>query len=222
MWLFRITLFLFCIYFSNDIQADTIADRMQSLAKGDVIIFDLHNSIATIEVSDIHDDIVELRVVSATKDVLSRYNLPNYSEWHAKGCEDAQSDEKIRVDKQKGLLNPTLSHARWLETLLQLELYKIPSFSRRKSGPTPRSGEIDLRPIWNPPLIVSGEKVKGEKCEAFSTKWPEDESPLSSRVLILYFPKSNKTVQAFPYWIESPSSSFHVSVVDSKKGVVNR
>lgn len=216
MRLLVIATLLFCSYFQNDLNAYTIADRLQYLSKGDVVIFDLHNNVAAVEVCDIHEDSAELRILSATKDVLSRHKLTGYIEWHAKGCKDAQFDERLTIQTQKGVINSTVIHTKWLETLLQLELFKIPSFSRRKSGVPPTSGEIDRRTIWNPPLVVLGTRVK-EECEAFSTKWPEDESPLSSRVLILYFPKSTKTVQAFPYWIESPSSSFHVSVVDSKK-----
>ncbi len=216
MRLLLIAIFLLCSYFPNEIYAQTIADRLEYLSKGDVVIFDLHNSIAAVEVCDTHEDTAELRVLSATKDVLSRHNCTNYIEWHAKGCKDAQFDERLTIQVQKGVIGSTLTHAKWLETLLQLELYKIPNFSRRRGGAAPMSGEIDLRPIWNPPLVVFGEKTKGD-CEAFSTKWPEDDSPLSSRVLILYFPKSPLTVQAFPYWIESPSSSYHVSVIDSKK-----
>jgi hypothetical protein len=216
MRLLVIATLLFCTYFQNEVNAHTIADRLQNLSKGDVVVFDLHNSVAAVEVCDTHEDSIELRVVSATKDVLTRHNYASYIEWHTKGCKDAQFDEKLLVQEKKGVIGSTPIHAKWLETLFQLELFKIPHFSRRKSGPPPMSGEIDRRPIWNPPLVVFGERIK-EECEAFSTKWPEDESPLSSRILILYFPKSAKTVQTFPYWIESPSSSFHVSVIDSKK-----
>jgi hypothetical protein len=215
MRIFTIAALLFCFCFQFNMNAHTIASRLQYLNKGDVVIFDLRNTVAAVEICDIHEDSTELRVLSLTKDVLARHNFSNYFEWHSKGCKDAQFDERITVQGTK-ITGSSVTHAKWLETLLQLELFKIPSFTRRKSGPPPMPGEIDLRPIWNPPIIVLGEKSKGD-CEAFSTKWPEDDSPLSSCILILYFPKSTKTVLAFPYWIESPAFSFHVSVIDSKK-----
>jgi hypothetical protein len=206
------SIFLMC----GMLHGEPMHNKLSQLQAGDEIVFDFHQSITVIGIVDTSEHTVLLRIATATKDILSRENFSTWLQWFQKGAPGALTDEtlSIRMDL------PAVQHAsrnqrvQWLLTLLRLELTKIPDSGRRRVGPAPNNGEIDLRPLFQPRIVIH-EKASESKSDAFSTQWPADESELSSRLLILYFPQSPYAVQAFPYWIESPSSSYHVSVIDS-------
>jgi hypothetical protein len=210
----------FCLFFifllCGTLHGETMQNRLSRLQVGDEIVFDFHQSIAVIGVINTSDQTVQLRVATATKDVLSRENSSTWLRWFQQGAPGAFTDETICIRTDR----PAVEHAgdpqrvHWLLTLLRLELTKISDSGRRRAGPPPRAEEIDLRSFFHPRIIVH-EKAIESKSDAFSAHWPDDGTELSSRLLILYFPQSPSAVQAFPYWIESPSSSYHVNVIDS-------
>ena len=202
--------------FCGTIHAEIAHDRLFLLHVGDEVAFDFQQSVSVLAVTKKTDHVVTLRIATATKDVLSRENITSWLHWFHQGCPGATSDETIslRTDQVTGVQAEDAAHVAWLLTLLQLDIKKIPEEMRKKAGPPPLSGELDLRTVWQPQIFVQGHKIECEST-AFSAQWPNDGSDLSSRVLILYFPRSQKAVQALPYWIESPSSSFHVQIIDS-------
>lgn len=205
-----------CALTCGALHSETMLKRVGSLKQGDVVVYDFHNSISVIQVLTIEEPKVQFRLVTATKDVLSRENIPSWTLWLQKGVPGASTDEILSIDPIKKTVHEKGETRReeWLATLLSRELTPVPDSARRRAGPLPMSGEIDLRPLFSPKIIVHGMKVESG-VTVFSTRWPDDGSDLSGRVLILYFPTSPQAVQAFPYWIESPSSSYHVSVIDS-------
>jgi hypothetical protein len=211
-------LFFACFLTFTPLPGETLLEKTSDLAKGDEIVFDFHQSIAVVHVLSSSSENIQLRVATATKDVLTRENLPSWHVWLQKGAPDASSDETLFIHAKKTsiLESEETKRAKWLITLLTLELTPIPDSERRRTGPPPMPGEIDLRPTFNPKIIVQGRKIES-KSNAFSARWPADTSELSSRLLIMYFPTSSTAVMEFPYWIESPSSSYHVGVIDSHR-----
>ncbi len=210
--------FCFLLFISGTCCSETISDRLSLLQEGDEIVFDFHQSITVIGVVNTSDHAIQLRVATATKDVLSREEFRTWVEWYGQGAPGALSNEllTIHTDHTSVVYSEEPQRVQWLLTLLKLELTKVPEGQRRRAGPAPLSGEIDLRPLFQPKIVVD-EKVVESRSTAFSIEWPTDGTELSARHLILYFPQSLSAVQAFPYWIESPSSSYHVSVVDSSR-----
>jgi hypothetical protein len=204
---------------TNTLLSYTLLDRAQLAQKGDLVVFDLKDSLQIIEIAAKDEKTTELRIIGATKDILSRHNFSSPLQWHSHGCPDMQFEEYITIEGTS-TIQSSLSCAQWLTTLLKLDLYKIPQEARKRRGSSIKNDEIDLRSLWNPPITLDGNS-QIEQCEAFSTKWPEDGSQMSSRMIILYFPTSQNLPQALPFWIESPSSSFHVAVLDSRKGPSN-
>jgi hypothetical protein len=196
--------------------AETMQDRLPLLKQGEEIIFDFHQSITAIGIISITDRVIKVRTATATKDILSREHFQTWLEWFNQGAPGAVSDETflLRTDETPVDHADDTKGVRWLLTLLKLPLTKIPDAARRRAGPPPSEGEIDLRPLFQPKITVQGKAIDS-KSDAFSTHWPDDGSDLSSRLLILYFPRSPLALQTFPYWIESPSSSYHVHVLDS-------
>lgn len=210
-------LFLACgLALFNPLNGMTAASRLALLRTGDEVVFDFHQSITVVGVADAGQNSVTLRIVTATKDVLSREDHSSWLRWYQEGAPGALSNETLvlATDHLEVIDSRDRQKSAWLLTLLGLELTKIPDTQRRRAGPAPASGEIDLRPPFTPKIIVDSQPVEA-KSMAFSATWPDDGSDLASMPLILYFPQSHKAVQAFPYWIESPQSSYHVAVIDS-------
>lgn len=73
-----------------------------------------------------------------------------------------------------------------------------------------------------PPMIVQGKPIQGASLQAYTTRWPRDNSPLSDRQLDLYLPSSPPTSTApypsyLPYWvqIEGFAGRAKLRIVDS-------
>ena len=210
------TFALFAILFVGAVQAQTVQDRLPGLRTGDGVVFDFRQSVTVVSVTAVQDQKIHLRIATATKDLLDREGLDSWLSWLHKGCKGAASDETIclRTDTVGVIRAEDQSKIAWLLTLMGLDLKKVPESMRRKAGPAPLAGELDLRHPWHPPIVVQGARLPCST-DAYTTCWPDDGSDLSCRLLVLYFPASQGAVQGFPYWIESPSSSYHVQVIDS-------
>jgi hypothetical protein len=191
-------------------------ETVSAFRTGDTVVVDFRNSVSLVVVTAMSQGDVDFRVVTATIDTLEREGFHSWLQWLEQGCPGASGDEAIHI--HDGSVNHSdtnnTTHTRWLQTLLTLQLTPIPDSERKKAGPAPLPDEIDLRPVWQPPIIVQGRTINS-RCNAFRTQWPNDGSELSTRPLILYFPTSDTAVRAFPYWIESPTSSYHLRVIDS-------
>ena len=212
-----ISFLLFCITVVSSAYADTIFDKMSELKEKDFIVFDLYRSVAAIEVTNVSPTSIEFQVAIAAKDILEKTECSSYSEWRKKGYPVSEVHETIHIHKDQSIdPTPILDEIKWLPTLLKLPINKVPKDARKKHGEALREGEIDIRPVWNPPIIVKGEKLKTTS-DAFSTKWPDDGSFLSGKTLILYFPLDSHALRSFPHWIESPSSSVHFEVIESER-----
>lgn len=104
----------------------------------------------------------------------------------------------------------------FLTRLITLPLAPVPLAERKKIGPQPAGGESDRRSVWNPSLIIEGEKASKAVFEVLKTKWPDDGSRLSLCNVVLYFSK-NQPDFPFPYWLEvqSPHYTFKMRTIDS-------
>ena len=211
--------FFFCLLCSGFAFGQTFGERLHALRREDTVVYDFQQSVTLIRVVAVSDDTVELRVATATKDAAEREGL-SWLAWADNGCPGASTDEvfKLRINNPPVLLSPEAHGAAWLITLFGLPSAPVSAGSRRKAGPAPMSGEIDLRAPWQPRIIVDGHAVSSPS-DAYSFHWPADNSVLSDRMIIAYFPRSGEAVPAFPYWIESPSSSGHAGVIDSRRYV---
>lgn len=91
----------------------------------------------------------------------------------------------------------------FLTTLLNLQLKPIPESDRKKVGPPPASDSPDRRSVWQPPMIVDGQPIKGVVFDAWRTHWPKDQTELSGRTIEVYLPKDSQRYPAyFPYWLQ--------------------
>lgn len=104
-----------------------------------------------------------------------------------------------------------------LGILFNLPLTRVLPQNRKRAGPAPRPGELDLRPIWNPKVIVD-DKLFSLECAAYTVTWPQDGTEIAGKKLTLYYAPPPALV-GFPYWIEIPTTPAptYVRTVNSTK-----
>ena len=207
---------IFCILFLSSLFGETVLERLSEIHEGDLVVYNLPRSICIITVEKKEGDTFLFRTVTATKDVFQREGYQTWIKWFDDGAPEASTDERFSVQNVENI-----NHQDWFRTLLSLELSPVPSNLRKKAGPKPMAGEHDLRPIWQPKVVVNSSRLTTPSV-ALETVWPADSTALSERPLTLYFPTSKESVRALPYYIESPTSSYRVEVIDSRIAPTNR
>lgn len=100
--------------------------------------------------------------------------------------------------------------------LLTLSLNRTPEDKRRRIGPPPPFGEVDRRGFWSPPMVVEGKAHKKSHLNAWTGKWPKDETALSGCEIEMYFGDF-----PFPYWIDVKTTHFMAPLrsIDSGKSL---
>lgn len=140
---------------------------------------------------------------------------PNVSwrDWVNQGAPGNTSWVRYDIDLQTGQMVRYYSFTKknWFEIpdadnflskLLNLKFTPIPDSARKRLGPKPRSGP-EMRPLWQPRMIVEGQPVKGVEFDAWRTRWPRDESDLSGKTIEVYLPRDSQRYPAyFPYWLQ--------------------
>ena len=137
------------------------------------------------------------------------------------------------IDRKSGSLIECFSYSKngwlyldeseqFLTKLLKLSLSPISEKERKKIGPQPISGEPDQRALWNPTLVIEGEKIEKPTFDVLKTKWPDDGSRLAQCSIELYFSKQHPDFP-FPYWLEvhSPHYAFKMRTIDSGHGLIS-
>lgn len=192
--------------------------QLNALEQNSLVIYELPQSIIVVKVVKKEASRVTLDVVSTTKDVLEREQLASWMAWCQAGTPSATMRDTIIISLPNGdiIQRGSSMQGEWLITLLRLDMKKVPVSARKRAGPQPMPDEQDFRKPWQPKVIVQGKRLETTST-AYSVSWPEDGSILAKRDIILYFPDSAEAVRGFPYWIESPTSSYKVFVADSTR-----
>ncbi|MBS0623276.1 MAG: hypothetical protein JSS62_01480 [Verrucomicrobia bacterium] len=104
------------------------------------------------------------------------------------------------------------THQSWIElsetnsflaTLMNLNFTETPAYERKKVGLPPGYGKPDHRALWMPRAVIDGHAVHTICFKAYRTRWPHDQSELSSRIIEIYLPEDLSECPAFfPYWLE--------------------
>ncbi|MEX0961375.1 MAG: hypothetical protein WDZ28_00775 [Simkaniaceae bacterium] len=190
--------------------------------KGQYIVTEQQNiySFLTILEKKEHQLILE----EITLPVSQKKKKESWANWYQKGAHGQTSHILYEIDIDQALLKRaySLSQKAYLKPeallpqLLSLPLKKLKPHERKKIGPTPPCDQIDTRKIWNPPLFRLGKKVQNPCFEAYSARWPRDETPLSQKKINLYF-DLKRVDFPFPCWIEisDGSNTFKIRGIDT-------
>lgn len=188
----------------------TLKDRFDHAAIGDYLVTEQDRNFCLLFVRELNQDVLIIdEMTFHEKDLPKNFNTWRHADF--KGAYPL-SWVSFQFDRKTGSLEEAYSfHEKtWLEFkeediflkgLLNLEMTQLDDRERKKIGPTPTSGEPDLRKSWNPPLTLSGTKYTKPSYEVFKGRWPHDATLLSKCHIEMYFSKNDSSLP-FPTWIE--------------------
>jgi hypothetical protein len=231
-------IFLFCLslYFFNDsLRADEFCLRelFAQAEPGSYFVTEQNKNYTFLHIFQKNDSFIILEEVSIP---LSRFpKKTTWKEWFEKGAQGHTAWLMTQINLKTGKCEEAFSfiHQGWLDlshadhflaTLLNLKFAAVPEPERRRIGLPPGYHKTDKRPLWNPPLIVEGKIIPHVAFSAWKTRWPNDGSELSRKIIEIYLPSFEDTPSRcpayFPYWleVEGKMGSAKVRIVDSGMG----
>ncbi|HSW72748.1 MAG TPA: hypothetical protein VLG44_05020 [Chlamydiales bacterium] len=204
-----------------------IKKRITNAPVGSYIVFEQGKTATLLSIQEINDSILVLEEISCPTSLTSK--ISNWQNWINDRAPGHTSWVMYKIDLQKAKMLECFSFSRsswipiegqehFLTLLLKTSLTKV--VERKKIGLPPMPGEMDLRPIWNPPFFYEGKK-KSLSFEAYEMEWPKDDTELSQKLITAYFDNSN--LSPFPVWVQI--SNDHIAVfareIDAGTGLVS-
>jgi hypothetical protein len=188
-----------------------LRNNLQRAQPGDYIVISANKTQTLLLIYEKRNPILTIEEIAVPESKCS----PNVSwrEWVNQGAPGNTSWVRYDVDLQTGQMLRYYSFTKknWFEIpdadnflskLLNLKFTQIPDNARKRVGPKSRSGP-EMRPLWQPRMIVEGQAVKGVMFDAWRTRWPRDGSDLSGKLIEVYLPRDSQRYPAyFPYWLQ--------------------
>ncbi len=209
LWLFS---FLFCasVVFGADLQ---LKSRLEKAKAGDYIVTESNQMVTVLAIRSMTPSIIIEEISAPSQNLKKRPD--SWSDWIKAKAPGHTSWSMMEIDLKTGQLLECYSFSRsaWIQlskqeslfaTLLQLPLKPLSSEKRKRIGPPPNPGELDIRKIWNPPLIFEGRKMDNAQFDVYETDWPNDGTDLSGKTVTLYFDHEKRL--PLPYWIQVDTS----------------
>lgn len=219
-----VILFLIAAYIS--LHGLSLKDKLKEAEEGDFIVSSQNSTINVLIISKVDLPYLVFEEISYPLSFTLQKG-ETWASWIEKGAKGHNSWTVFEIDLNDSQITECFSYTRnawlllsqedsFLLKLLDLPLEFIRENDRKKIGPTPFEGP-DLRKVWNPPLVINGEKKVSPRFDAYRTTWPKDKTPLSNKRIELYFNKQEKRFP-FPYWAQITDDSeaaFKMRVIDS-------
>lgn len=216
-------------------ESDTLrlADLFQKAERGDYVVSEQGKVYTLLHIFGKEGSCLVLEEISAPAP--RKNGLFDWKSWVAEGAPGHTSWTLYKLDLSSGTTEEAYSFTRqmWLSlnkeesllaTLSRIELSPVAEGSRRRVGPRPRGGNLDRRPLWNPPIIAEGLKVENAFCEAWKGYWPMDGGDLSGKAILVFLARQpGPHLCYFPYWIEIHGGMKKVKLrlVDSGHGLIS-
>lgn len=207
LFMFKKNILIFVLFYFIPLGAFSIKDRLIHAGEGDYFVLKSGKMTSIIRVVSLEERILTLEEISAPANHLQKISWQDWIDRKAPGHTswvlyeiDLNTDELIEAFSLSKGCFLQLNDTHFLLTLLKSPLQSVPKEDRKKIGPPPQQGEIDIRADWQPPKIVNGKKASSPKFSVYQMKWPADHTELSGKVIQLYFEKSREFF--FPFWVE--------------------
>ncbi|MBA2369812.1 MAG: hypothetical protein H0V82_12460 [Candidatus Protochlamydia sp.] len=207
-----------------------LKENLQRARRGDYLVIASNKTQTLMHIYDKQPNVITIEEIAvpegrapkrmAWKDWIQQ-NAPGNTSWVMYEI-DLQSGQMVRYfsfTKNGWYSIPDADN--FLSKLLNLSLTKIPEDERKRAGPKSSSGP-DLRPLWQPRMIVDGRPINKVQFDAWRTRWPRDSSELSGRVIEIYLPQESQVYPSyFPYWLQINGAigRAKVRIIDSGRGL---
>lgn len=217
-----------CAFTSLFGQEMTLSKALTKAKKGDFVVTSQNKTFTLFHIFDVNDLTLTIEEVSAPISFLKPIKS-NWQKWINEQAPGHSSWVIYELDLNSNQIEDIYSYSQksWQKiypgdqifpTLINLKFNPIHKSDRKKAGPKPPPEMIDDRPIWQPPIISYGKKLKGISSDAYQAYWPEDQSELAGKKIEIFLPKENdKTPSYFPCWIQVSNyfAQSKLRVVDS-------
>ncbi len=216
-----------------NLQADqdvlVLRDNLTKAHKDDFIVTAANKNLTLLHIYDLSEGLLTIEeiTVAESKKIPQKYS---WEEWVAQGAPFHTSWMMMEIDLQTGQILRSYSFTKhcwmrttdgnnFLSTLLNLRFMKIPEEKRKRIG---RGPNRTSRPLWQPQMVVNGQRINGVEFDAWKTQWPRDGSDLSDKLIEVYLPReSSRYPSYFPYWLEISGFVGHakIRIIDSGHGM---
>ena len=188
-----------------------LRNNLQRAQPGDYIVISANKTQTLLLIHAKHQSILTIEEIAVPES--KRSPTLSWKEWINQGAPGHTSWVRYDIDLQTGKMLHYYSFTKknwfnipdadnFLSKLLNLKFIQIPENARKRVGPKPRSGP-EMRPLWQPRMIVEGQPIKGVQFDAWRTRWPRDGSDLSDKAIEVYLPQDSQRYPAyFPYWLQ--------------------
>lgn len=208
-----------------------LRDQLQHAVPGDYLVFSIQKTYTLLRVAAKERAHLTLEEV-AIPEVKIPSKQMNWRHWLSQGAAGHTSWVIFDLDLATGRISQyySLAKQQWFEItdtdnllfkVLNLPLTKVPEGARKRIGPAPTSGP-DLRPLWQPRLIVDGSPIENVSFDAWRARWPRDGSELAGKIIEIYLPRDHTRYPAYlPYWLQVSGTvgKAKIRIVDSGRGL---
>lgn len=229
----RIVFFVWIILSAMILHADeealVLRENLKKAQKDDFIVTAANKNLTVLHIYDLDGDRLTIEEIT----VAENRKIPQvytWQEWIGQGAPYHSSWMMYEIDLKSGQILKSYSFTKhcwmrvsdgdsFLSKLLNLRFSKIPEEKRKRVGRGPNKGG---RPLWQPQMIVNGQRVPGVEFDAWKTQWPRDGGDLSGKLIEVYLPKeSDRYPSYFPYWLEISGfvGSAKIRIIDSGHGM---
>lgn len=215
---------------SYSLKADqTLLKQALSTAKsGDFVVLKHSKTLSLFHIFQVDDTTLTLEEISAPDKLLKIYK-GKWQSWLDQGAPGHLSWIMYQLDLTKREIQDvySCSEKSWkkvfpneqiLPSLMELSFRPIAKERRKRVGPPLPSEMIDDRPLWQPPVFFSGQKVPDSMASPYIGKWPKDGTYLSGKKVEIFLADEPDFVpKYFPIWIQvlDKGVSVKIRVVDS-------
>lgn len=227
--------FFGCFLFSTVFGAEELflRDNLMKAKPGDYIVTAQGQNYTLLLIRDKAKTTLTLEEVTVPGQRFPREQIASWRSWVEQGAPGNTSWVAYQIEPLTGRMVEFYSYTRccwcdireaenFLGTLLNLRLQRMKDSLRRRVGPMPREHESDQRPFWNPKVVVEGQEVPNVAFNAWRTRWVQDGSELSGKMIDIYLPQEgDKYLSYFPYWLQVGGvvGKAKVRIIDSGFGL---
>jgi len=226
-----------CFFLFFNLYGNETLNLRQNLSKanpGDYIVAAQNKNYILLNILAKTPEKLTIQEISIPASKIERNNIV-WKEWVQKGAPAHTSWIKYTIILPTGEMQDTFSfsslgwqpinlEAPFLPTLLNLRFTKIADKERKKVGDPLSEGGTGGKKIWQPPLIINGQQIRGALLDAWRAHWPRDRSPLSDKIIEVYIPREGDNYPSyFPYWLQVSGAigKADLRIIDSGTGLTN-
>lgn len=214
---------LFILFFTGALSAEPIylPGKFQEARSGDYIVTAHDNTYSLLRLRSVTNAILTLEEVSIPSSQLDAKSI-DWKNWLSQKAPGHTAWTLYEIDLKRGEVLECFSCSKngWIllesqeqffAKLLTLPFTVLADAQKKKIGPPPAAGETDHRKTWSPPLILEGKKINRPLFDVLRSRWPDDNTQLSSCAIDLYFDAEHPQFP-FPYWIEVKSPHYALKI----------